>query len=210
MAVKLLLGILCAGVCFAQQWELGGFIGYGWYHNGTIYAPGESIQAGINNRFAAGAVVGEDLYEHLSGEVRWIYQDGHPFIEGPNEVKRDIQGNSQTFTYDLLFHVFPKEHRVRPYVAAGLGAKFYVNAGPVPIPQPFPAIAILTRDDEWKFAADIGGGVKFLVHPHLILRVDFRDYMTGFPRDQIRPVVGNTARGVLHMFTPMFGVSYWF
>jgi hypothetical protein len=29
----------------------------------------------IRNRFAAGAVFGEDLYEHFSGEVRYLYHD---------------------------------------------------------------------------------------------------------------------------------------
>jgi hypothetical protein len=56
----------------------------------------------------------------------------------------------------------------------------------------------------------VGGGVKYLVRPHLLLRADFRDYLTSFPRQQIVPAPGNTARGIFQQFTPMFGVSYWF
>jgi hypothetical protein len=207
--MKLLAGILFASVCFAQQWEIGGFIGYGWYRSGTIYGPGQSIEAGIRNRFTAGALVGEDLYQYISGEVRWVYQDGHPFLSGQG-VKTDIQGSSDTFTYDVLFHVFPKEHRLRPFFAAGLGGKYYVTAGPEPNPQPIPSLASLVRENEWKFVGDVGGGVKYLVRPHFLIRADFRDYMTGFPRDQIVPAYGNTARGIFQQFTLMIGASYWF
>jgi hypothetical protein len=207
--MKFLVGILFAGACLAQQWEIGGFIGYGWYRDGTIYGPGQSIQAGIRNRFAAGAVFGEDMYSHVSGEFRWIYHDGHPFLSGPG-FKTDIQGNSHTFTYDILIHVYSTEHRFRPYISGGAGAKGYIIAGPEPVPQPIPSVALLLAHDQWKFVADVGGGVKYRVRPHLLLRADFRDYLTSFPRNQIVPAPGNTARGIFQQFTPMFGMSYWF
>jgi hypothetical protein len=56
----------------------------------------------------------------------------------------------------------------------------------------------------------VGGGVKFLLSKHVVLRGEFRDYMTSFPRDQLAPARGNTARGIFQMFTPMFGASYRF
>ncbi len=211
--MRLLAGILCAAACFAQdsgqEWEIGASVGYGWYRGGSIYGAGEDIQAGIRNRFAAGAVVGEDLYQYISGEVRWLYQDGHPFIQGPG-FKSDIQGNSNTFTYDALFYARPKRKRLRPFVAAGAGAKYYVIAGPAPIVQPVPGIVTLTTQDQWKFVADVGGGVKFLLRPHVLLRLDFRDYLTSFPRRQILPAPGDTARGIFEQFTVLFGVSGWF
>jgi len=204
-----LAGLLCAGACFAQEWEVGGFGGYGWYHNGTIYSPTEKIDAGIRNRFAVGFVVCENLYQHFSGEFRYVYQDGHPFISGPG-FNTDIQGSSHTFTYDLLFEVSSKEHRFRPFFAAGAGGKYYVINGPEPNLQPVPAIASLLEQNEWKFVGDFGGGFKYRFHPHVLVRVDFRDYLTSFPHDQIAPAKGNTARGIFQMFTPMFGVSAWF
>ena len=144
-----MIGLLCAVACLAQEpgeWEIGASVGYGWYHDGSIYGAGETIQAGIRNRFAAGAVLGEDLYDYISGEFRWLYQDGHPFIQGPG-FKTDIQGNSNTFTYDALFYFRPKHRRLRPFVAAGAGAKDYVIAGPAPVPQPVPTIATLATED---------------------------------------------------------------
>jgi opacity protein-like surface antigen len=205
--------LLCGGagvqVCWAQNYEFGGTIGYGVYHDGTIFAPDAEIQAGIRNRFAAGVVLGEDLYDYVSGEIRYLYQDGHPFLMGDG-VRTDIQGQSHALTYDLLFHFRNRSHKFRPFLAGGLGAKDYVIAGPAPSPQPVPNIAILTTTDEWKFATAVGGGVKFRVQEHVLLRLDFLDYITTFPKQQIMPAPTNTARGIFEQFTPLFGVSYSF
>lgn len=202
--------VLAVGACSAQEYEIGGAIGYGWYRDGTIFGPGATAQAGIRNRFAAGFVIGEDLYEHISGEVRYLYQDGHPFLTsgGTNE---EIQGQSHAFSYDLLFHVARRERRFRPFVAVGVGAKDYVIAGPPPpSPQPLANLGTLTTRDEWKFLVTLGGGVEYRLARHVVLRADFRDYMTAFPKSQIAPATNNTARGIFQQFTPLFGMSYRF
>ncbi len=198
-----------AGGCLAQEYEFGGTIGYGFYRNGTIYSPSGSVQAGIRNRFAAGWVLGEDLYQHVSGEVRYLYQDGHPFLSSGG-VKHDIQGQSHAFDYGLLFHLKDRESRLRPFVTAGVGAKGYVIAGPAPSPQPLPGVASLTTTDEWKFLVVAGVGVKYRLQRHVLVRLDLLDYMTGFPRRQIAPAEGNTARGIFQQITPLFGASYCF
>ncbi len=203
------MAVLCAGCAAAQQYEFGASIGYGLYRTGTIYGPGTKITAGIRNRFAAGAVIGEDLYKHISGEFRYIYHDGHPFLSGAG-VKADIQGQSHTFTYDLLFHFKDREHKIRPFVAAGAGLKDYVIAGPEPAPQPIPGVASLRARDELHFVVSLGGGVKYRLARHVIARFDFRDYLTTFPKRQMAPAPGGTARGIFQQFTPLFGLSYWF
>lgn len=208
VVVKYLFAFSCAAACFAQHFEIGGAVGYGLYRNGTIYGSGESATAGIRNRFSAGFMFGEDLYEHISGEVRYVYQDGHPFLSA-HGTQSDIQGQSHTFTYDFLFHASGREARIRPFFAAGLGAKDYVIAGPAPAPV-FPGLATLTTQDEWKFAISLGGGVKVRLGTHVLVRADFRDILTPFPKRQIAPAAGNTARGIFQQFTPMFGVSYCF
>lgn len=214
MSLKLVATLLLCGgvgipVCWAQNYELGGAGGYGFYHDGTIYAPGSEIQAGIRDRFAAGAVFGQDLYEYVSGEIRYLYQDGHPYLLA-NGVRTDIQGQSHALTYDVLFHFRERSRKFRPFLAAGLGTKGYVIAGPAPSPQPVPNIATLTTTDQWKFATTVGGGVKYRIQEHVLLRVDFLDYITTFPRRQILPAPNNTARGIFEQFTPLFGVSYIF
>jgi hypothetical protein len=209
VSLRFLGALLFASACFAQPFEIGGVIGYGVYRDGTIFGAGESVQAGIRNRFAAGWLVGEDLYEHFSGEIRYLYQDGHPFL-ATSSVKSDMQGQSHAFHYDMLFHFRPREQRLRPYVAGGVGVKGYIVAGPAPNPQPLPNIATLVTQDEWKFLVTVGGGVKYRLHKNVVLRGEFLDYLTAFPRRQLLPATNNTARGIFQQFTPMFGVGYMF
>ena len=201
--------LLFAGAVFGQQYEIGATVGYGFYRNGTIFSDSGTVQAGIRNRFAAGVVLGDEFSDYAAAEFRYLYHDGHPFLQGSG-VKADIQGQSDALTVDLLFHFKKREERWRPFVAGGVGGKDYVVAGPEPFPQPIPQIALLTTNDVWKVVFSVGGGVKFRPVPHVVLRAEFRDYLTTFPRQQIVPAPHNTARGVFQQFTPLFGVSYTF
>ena len=204
----LALVLFCESAC-GQQYEIGANIGYGFYRNGTIYSGSGTAQAGIRNRFAAAIIGGDELSRYVSAEFRYLYHDGHPFLQAPG-VKSDIQGQSDVLTGELLFHFKKREHRLRPFLAGGSGAKEYIIAGPAPFPQPISQIASLTANDVWKVAFSVGGGVKFRLVPHMLLRAEFRDYLTTFPRQQIVPAAHNTARGIFEQFTPLFGVSYTF
>jgi opacity protein-like surface antigen len=192
-----------------QQYEIGADIGYGVYRDGSIYSPEGTAQAGIRNRFAAGIFISEEVTNYVSGEFDYLYHDGHPFLQAPG-VRTDIQGNSDALTMQLLFHFKPRGSRFRPFLAGGAGAKEYVIAGPAPFPQPIPQIASLTTNDVWKTAFTVGGGVRYLLRPHMMLRAEFRDYLTTFPRQEIVPAPHNTARGIFEQFTPLFGLSYTF
>ena len=125
-------------------------------------------------------------------------------------MRSDIQGQSHTFSYELLFHARDRDRRMRPFFAAGAGAKGYVIAGPAPFPQALPGIARLVTEDEWKPVVSLGGGVKYRLWNNVVVRGDFRDYLTTFPRRQILPAPNGTARGIFQQFTPLFGVSYAF
>lgn len=207
--MKLVLGIIFTAAAFGQHYEIGANVGYGIYRNGSIISSTESAQAGIRNRFAAGITLGDEVTDYLSGEFRYLYHDGHPFLQAPG-VKADIQGQSQALTLALVVHLQKPDRRLRPFVAGGVGAKDYVIAGPEPFPQPAPQIALLTANDVWKVVFDVGGGAQYLIHWHLLVRGEFRDYLTTFPSQQIVPAPHNTARGIFQQFTPLFGVSYTF
>jgi opacity protein-like surface antigen len=207
--MRFVVVILFAGAAFGQQYEIGANVGYGFYRNGTIYSASGTAQAGIRNRFAAGIILGDEFSKYVSAEFRYLYHDGHPFLQAPG-VKSDIQGQSDALTVEFLFHFKTREHRLRPFLAGGSGAKEYVIAGPEPFPQPIPQVASLTANDVWKVVFSIGGGVKFRLLPHMLLRAEFQDYLTTFPRQQIVPALHNTTRGVFEQFTPLFGVSYTF
>ena len=46
-----LAGLLFAGACFAQSWEIGGVAGYGWYRDVRVNGAGTEATVGIRNRF---------------------------------------------------------------------------------------------------------------------------------------------------------------
>lgn len=193
----------------AQQYDVGGLIGYGFYRDARVNSAGGTAAAGIRNRFAAGAVVGEDLYEHFAGEIRYIYHDGDPFISAGN-VRGNIQGQSHAFQYDVLFHLYERDRKLRPFVSVGVGAKYYRVTGPEPNPQPLPKIAELIKVSQWRVLADVGFGVKYRLRDHVMVRADFRDEITPFPKRIFAPAGSGTDRGLFQQFTPMVGVGYWF
>ena len=105
-----LLGIrLRTGAAIRDRGERGLWL----YRNGSIYSAAGAAQAGIRNRFAAGVVLGDDFSKYVSAEFRYLYHDGHPFLQPPG-VKGDMQGNSNALTWGLLFHFKDREHRMRP------------------------------------------------------------------------------------------------
>jgi hypothetical protein len=206
VASKLFVFLLAAGACSAQNWEIGGGLGYGIYHNGSIISTGGTADAGIRNRFAVTGYVTEDLFDHFSGEIRYVYHDGDTFLQS-GSIQGTVQAQSHTMTYDALIHFKPRSSRIRPFVGGGLGAKYYNTTGPAPSPQPLPRIASLTSQSEWKAVFDFGGGVRVRIKEHFTVRGDLRDYITVFPHNLFVPVANATARGILHQVTPMFGIG---
>src|SRR5579885_3655467 len=123
--MKLLWGICFAAATLAQTYEIGANIGYGVYRDGTVFSAMGTAKAGIRNRFAAGIDLGYEFSRYVSVGFSYLYHDGHPFLQAPG-VSTDIQGNSHALTLQGLFHFKPRDHRFRPFLAGGAGAKQYV------------------------------------------------------------------------------------
>lgn len=211
MRTKLATALLLAtaSAAFAQQWQFGGSLGYGWYRGIRVNGPGAEATGGIRNRFTAGFVVTEDLYERISGELRYIYHDGDPYLSLGGRTG-NMQGQSHSFTYDTLFHIREREQRIRPFIAAGVGAKYFRATGPAPSAQPAPGVASLVQDTQFRLLVSVGGGVIYRLPNHMLVRADFRDYISPVPRKLFAPAANATARGLLHQFTPMIGFGFWF
>jgi hypothetical protein len=210
VALKIFLtGLLTAGACLAQNWVIGGGLGYGAYRNGTITSSGGSANAGIRNHATVTGVVTEDLFEHFSGEFRYVYHGGDTFLSS-GSAQGAVKAQSHVFLYDALIHLKPRTERIRPFVAGGFGAKYYDTTGTVPSPQPLPRIASLTNQSQWKPLFDLGVGVKLRIADHVVVSGDFRDYITVFPDHLFSPASAATRQGMLHQFTPMFSVGYSF
>src|SRR5260370_26672105 len=105
--------------------------------NATISKPTGSVSAGSDNRFAAGVVIGQDLYQHFAGEVRYTFRDNDLVLKGAGQ-KVNMDGNSHLVHYDLLYYALGKSSRIRPFAAAGGGIRLFGGAGHEYMHQPFP------------------------------------------------------------------------
>jgi len=202
-----LLLFAIAPCCLAQYWDVGIAGGYGFYHNPTIKTPLGSAEAGVENGWAAGAVLTEDVTEHFGGELRYTYRAGDLTLSSSG-TKANLNADTHTVNYDLLIYGTPRRARVRPFAAVGGGIKNYIGTGVENMVQPLSNFALLTHASQIEGLVSVGGGVKFMMAHRLVLRFDFRDYMTPFPDRLFGRVPNATQHGWLHDFVPLVGVDW--
>jgi opacity protein-like surface antigen len=192
-----------------RQWELGAAAGFGAMRNATISNPSGSAAAGMDNRFAASVVLGQDLYQRLGGELRYTFRDDDLVLKSGG-TKVNMDGESHLMQYDTLFYAVRKGSRIRPYAAAGAGIRWFSGTGNEYVNQPLGNFALLTKTDEVKPLISVGGGVKVRVTSHLDVRLDFRDYISPFPEKLFVAAPGSKIRGWLNDFVPFAGVGWVF
>jgi len=203
------LALTCSPMCLAQNWELGGLGGYGWYYNPSIIDPANSGRAGFPPRAAIGVVFAENMYNYIGGELRYLFRFGGPQLQS-NGVTENATGYTNAITYDLLFHMTPRESNVRPFLAAGAGIKAFTGSSQCLV-QPLAGLAVLRPLTQVEPAIDLGGGLKYLLPKHIQVRLEFRVYMTPLPNEVIRPTGPLSAiHGWIYDFVPLAGISYVF
>jgi len=206
-----LISLGLAAACTAQErgWEVGGAIGFGVMHDASITNGSGSAGAGFDNRFVAGAVLGQDLYRHFSGELRYVYREDDLVLKTGGQ-KATTSGDSHLVHYDILFHPTTKESRVRPFLAAGAGIRYFRGTGEGDASQPLSNFAYLTNTNEVKPLISVGGGVKARLTEHTSFRFDFREYISPFPEALFATAPGAKIQGWLFDSVPTAGVSFIF
>ena len=207
VSVSLVFATACLGQ--EREWEVGGAVGFGYLRNTTINNPSSSAAIGFDNRLAAGAVVGQDLYQHFSGEVRYTFRDGDLVLKSAGQ-KVNMDGDSHLVHYDVLIHALGRGSRLRPYAAAGGGIRLFRATGREYVNQPFSDFALLTKTQEVKPLISVGAGVKFTFTDHAAVRFDFREYISPFPEKLFVTAPGAKIRGWLYDSAPLVGVSFVF
>jgi hypothetical protein len=109
--------------------------------------------------------------------------------------------------YDLLIHAAPTEAMARPFVAIGGGIKYYRGTGVEAPFQPLSSLVVLTRTSEVQPLVSAGAGVKLPISRRALIRLDFRDYMTPFPSSLLALPPNSRAKGWVHDFVLMVGIS---
>ena len=209
--------ILGAGLpaCWAQdseaapRWEIGGLGGGGFYSSASVSGPTGSGDVGIKNSVAVGAFVGNDLYKHLGGELRYEFLPGDLKVSsGGSEAT--FSGQAHAIHYDFLLHFAPKGSRIRPFVSAGGGVKIYQGTGKATVTQTLSSLALLTNTHQASGLGVFGGGLKAQVSSHLMLRFEVQDFLTPFPKQVIAPAPGAKISSLLNEIVFLAGLGITF
>jgi len=199
--------ILAAGAAQAQTREIG-VIG------GGAVLPGIPIQgapagtsAGFEPGVAGGVLLGQDLYSHWGGEIRYLFEQRDLLVSSGSQTA-SFTGQAHVIYYDLIYYTRPRKERVRPYLAAGGGMKLFRGTGAEEAYRPLMQYAYLTRTRQLAPMLSVGGGVKWPIGTRMALRVECRDQITSFPNKLIAPAPGMTLKGWLNDFVPMVSLSW--
>jgi hypothetical protein len=189
-----------------QQWEVGGSAGYGAFRDVTATAGSASGSAGFDSGFVAGGVIGNQIYRFVAGEARYTFQKDDLRVSS-GSTKATMTGQSHAIHYDVLIHAASRESKVRPFLAAGAGVKFYRANGQEVSYQPLSNLVVLTHTREAQPLISVGGGVKFSMSRRTLLRLDFRDYLTPLPSSLLAAPPNSRISGWMHDFVFLVGVS---
>jgi hypothetical protein len=201
--------VSCCLTAGAQTWEVGGAGGLGVPRTLTVSNGTSSAQAGFTNGFSFGAVLGQQLYNHFSGEARYTYRSGDMKLSGNGQEPR-LGAEGHAMHYDLLVNATKPGSAVRPFVAVGAGVEVFHGTSAPPVFQPLNNLAVLTQTTQVKPLVSAGGGIKFAMGHHAILRLDFRDYVTPVPEKLFATRANSRLNGWMHDLVFLVGISYAF
>lgn len=201
--------LLSAAVASAQNWEVGASGGYSFYRSADVTSGSISGSTGFNSGVAVGAILGNDMYRHFGGELRYTFLKNDLEVSSGG-AKATAAGQSHALHYDLLIYGTPKTEAVRPFFALGAGVKLFRGTGAEPAYQPLSNLVVLTRTSQTLPLISIGAGVKFAVSKRALVRLDLRDYVSPFPDKLLAFPPASSGGGWIHNFVAQVGVSTTF
>lgn len=193
----------------AQKWEFGGGIGASYTPTNTITNGSASADVGAQTNVAGAIWLSNSVGNHWGGDVRLGYSRGDLQLSS-GATKATFASEAYTLHYDFQYHFTPVASRVRPYLAAGGGIKYYRGTGNQVLVQPLSQFALLTNTTQLKPMLSLGAGLKVKLTDHVGLRLEVHDYLTAIPQDIIVPNVGSKISGWRQEIVPMIGISYLF
>ena len=191
------------------RYEFGGGVVGSFYDKKTFTSTVGNAEAGFDKGLGASVWVGHHMYPKLSGEMRYDFLRNDMTLEGGG-AKASFGGDSHAVHYDLHYHFTELGSRFRPFVLGGAGVKVYQGTGQERAFQPLSQIAVLSHTMEISGLITFGAGVKFQLTDRVLLRLEFRDNLSRFPKKVIAPNKGSGGDGWLHNFAPTAGVSVMF
>jgi len=201
--------LITAAAGFAQSWEAGAVAGLGFNRSSAVTGPAGNADAGLGAAPAFGLYLGQDVSSRWGGEIRYIFRPGDLRLHSAG-TKVTFGGESHLAHYDVLLHTAPPRSGIRPFLAAGAGARLTRGTGQEFSYQPLMQHALLTRTRQVQPVVSLGAGLKMTLGKKLLFRVEFRDYVSPFPTQVIAPAAGAKIDGWLHDIVPLVGFGWSF
>lgn len=204
------LTLLCclAPAVLAQRWEFGGGAGGGFYTSQDVSSPAGTGSVKITGGLAATAWLANNNSNLWGGELRYDYQMGDLQVSSQSS-KATFGSNSHAIHYDFVLHARPRNAKLRPFVSAGGGVKFYRGTGTEVVAQALNGLALLTKTTDLRGMLSLGAGIKLNAR-RIGLRIEAHDYLTPFPTSVIAPAQNASIGGWVHDFVLNVGVSLLF
>jgi len=193
----------------AQQWEFGGVGGGAFLNTVPVSGSSGSATAGFQKGAVFGGFVGQTFSSHIAGEIRYEYMQSNLSLSSGGS-SASFSGVSHAIHYDVLIHTNRHNSPVQLYAAVGGGVKIFDGTGTEAAYQPLSQFGYFTKTRSIKPMLDFGGGVRVMLHPHVFLRAEIRDFMTAFPTGVLTPPPGVKYRSLLNDIVPMAGLSFEF
>jgi len=201
--------LAAAPAALAQNWEFGGGVGGSFYPANTVTNGSDTASVKTKTNVAGSLWLDNNIDNHWGGEVRLDYSRGDLQLSSGG-TEATFASEAYAMHYDFQWHVTPVGSKVRPFVEAGAGVKYYRGIGTEVELQPLSQFALLTKTTQLKLMLSGGGGVKFQITPKLGFRVEVHDYLTPFPKDVVQPNTGSKIGGWMQDIVAMAGISYLF
>ena len=93
-----LLPILAATAAFGQQWEFGAVGGGGLLNNVAAASPAGAATAGFAPGLATGVFAGQNLYNHIAGEIRYEYMQSDLELSAGGQTVSPAPQTSRAFS----------------------------------------------------------------------------------------------------------------
>ena len=199
--------LAAATTAFGQQWEFGAVGGGSLLSDVSVSGPAGKATAGFAPGAAFGAFFGENLYPHLTGELRYEYLQSDLRLSS-NGQSAQFTGAAHAVHFDLLYHTNKKESRTQFFAALGGGMKLFRGTGAPEAYQPLSQFGYFTRTQAIKPMVSMGGGLTFQLAPTIFLRAEVRDFITAFPTQLITPAPGMKFGSLLNDIVPLVGITY--
>jgi hypothetical protein len=196
-----------AAGCLAQQWEFGGGAGGSFLTTVPVTAPAGSATAGFKPGAAFGVYLGQNLYKHVGGEIRYEFLMSDLRVKSGG-TEATFSGQSHALHYDVLIHTGGNDARTQIFVALGGGMKVFRGTGTESAYQPLYQYAYLTKTQQIKPMGSVGGGIRALLTDRLVFRAEVRDFITPFPTEVVTPASNaKFGKSILHNFVPMVSLG---